>query len=122
MGSSALVSVKVNKPVVEVITGGNGVQMMIGVRLVVHSTWNRSLVGADHCRVVLVAVTLTPLMDGGGRTKTVKLLFVPTGGRPLSVTTVVNLNSPPPSGAPGVQVMMPLVSVAAVDVAGEVAR
>src|ERR1017187_7685991 len=110
MANGALVSVKVNTPLAEGMMGGNGVQITTGIRLVVHSTWNMSLVGAVQWRVTLVAVTLTLLMDGnGGTTNTVKLLVALRGGNPLSVTTVVNLNSPPALVGSGVQVMMPLV-------------
>ena len=58
MTSGALVSVKVNVPLVEVMIPGNCVQKMTGTRLVVHSTLNWSLVGADHRKVTLVVVTV----------------------------------------------------------------
>ena len=113
-----------NKPLVEVRISGNSVQLG-GARLGVHSTWNRSLVGAHHWRVVLVEVAMTLVMDGNDEgdwtTNTVKLLVALTNGKPLSVTTVVNLNSLSAFVGSGVQVMMPLLSIAA-DVNGELVK
>lgn len=71
MVAGALVSVKVNELVVELLVCGNVFQTTGGVRLVAHSTWKRSLDDAVHRMVVLVDVTVAPIMDGAGRTNTV---------------------------------------------------
>ena len=105
-------SVKLNEPVVELKTGGNKVHVF-EIRLVVHSTWNKSFFEADHRRVTLLVVAVALVMTGVGRTKTVKALVAPAGGKPSSVTTVVNVNALPASAGPGVQVIMPLVVIRA---------
>ena len=98
-------------PLVEVNVCGNGVQTITGVKFVVHSTWNESFVGADQRIVTLVPVETMLLNVGGGRTKTVNAFVAVTGGRPLSITVVINLNAEPASPAPGVQVTIPLLSM-----------
>src|SRR6185437_9984187 len=121
--SNTLVSVNVNMPVEEVKICGNDVQTMTGVKFVVHSTWNKLFVEADHVKVTLVPVEITLLNVGGGNTKIVNAFVAVTGGKPLSVTVVTNLNAEPASPAPGVQVMMPLVSIdAVVDGVGKLAN
>src|ERR1017187_10131521 len=90
MTSGRLVSVKENMPLVEVMIPGNCAQPMSGGRVVVRSTWNWSLVGADHRKVTLVAVTVVLVMAGNGATKPVNVLLAVKGGTPPSLTTVVN--------------------------------
>src|ERR1017187_9786664 len=91
---------------------GNGVQMMTGVRLVVHSTSNWSLVGADHRKVTLVVVTAVLVMAGNGATKTVNVLLAVKGGTPPSLAIVVN-RAALPAGIAFVQVMTPLLLIEA---------
>lgn len=119
MTSGALVSVKLNVPLVEVIISGNGTQPMSGGRLVVHPTWNWSLVGADHRKVTLVVVTVVLVMAGNGATKTVNVLLAVKGGTLPSLTTVVN-RAALPAGTALVQVMTPLLLIEAP--AGELVR
>ena len=111
MNNGALVSVKVKKPLVEVTLPRNVFHGMTA-RLVVHCTWNWSLVGADQRKVRLVEVTMMLVMAGNGATKTVNVLVALADGTPLSVTRVVN-RAARPDGVAFVPVMTPLVLIEA---------
>lgn len=113
MATGLLVSIKTKLVVVELTVGGKVLQINPGSWFVVHSTWNRSFVGAVQLSVVFVAVTTALLIDGGGMTKTVKAFVAPNCGVPLSVTTVVSLKAPLASAGEGVQVIIPLFTLGA---------
>ena len=91
MATGLLVSVKTKLVVVELTVAGKVLQTKPGSWFVVHSTWNRSFVGAVQLSVVFVAVTTALWSGGAGITNTVKAFVAPDCGVPLSVTTVVNL-------------------------------
>ena len=111
--NGALVSVKVNMLVAEFIVCGNSVQTEGCIRFVVHSTWKRLFDEAVHANVMLVDVTTALVMEGAGGTKTVKPFVALAGGRPSSMTTVVNLKASPASAGPGVQSIIPPVLMVA---------
>ena len=110
MATGLLVSVKTKLVVAEETVCGNVLQINPGSWFVVHSTWNRSFVGAVQLSVVFVAVTTALFIDGGGITNIVKAFVALSDGKLLSVTTVVNLNSPPVATGAGLHVMMPLIA------------
>src|SRR5665213_76704 len=88
---------------------------LMGTRVAVHCTWNRSFVGAYHSSKnpslppMLVNVTL--LMAGNGLTTTANALVALKLGVPLSVTMVVRVLLVPDCAKSGVQVMTPLVLI-----------